>query len=468
MTVAVVKKTKKVKEDFSDFGVNFQEKLVIVIFYDRVYADQISEVLKLEFFELEYLQVFLKYLLDYRNKYDKHPSVDMMEALLNSKLSEKDELIQIKVMEFFEKIKNEQKISDIEFIKTEALDFAKKQDLKTAMVKSIGLIRSRSFGEIQKLINDSLSKGLDNNLGHDYVEDFEERYTNYNRFPIATGWDEIDKITQGGLGVGELGCGIASTGAGKTFTLIYLAGTSLKSGKNVLFYTLELSDGVIGKRFDSFVTGVKLDELKNHKEHVLEDIKKVPGKLLIKKYPGRFATTQTIDNHIEKCIKTGFTPDMIIVDYADKLKPVKKSKEKRHDLEDIFEELRDIAEKYKLPLWTVSQSNREGAKAELITMESISESYNKMFPCDLIFTLTRTRDERENNTARFFIAKNRFGIDGIIFPSKFDVSKVKIEILPSDAELMDEIQGGIQNRKEKLAKEQQKKLQEKYAKFRKK
>jgi len=119
---------------------------------------------------------------------------------------------------------------------------------------------------------------------------------------------------------------------------------------------------------------------------------------------------------------------MIIVDYADLINPKKSYGEKRHDLESIYEELRGIAQEHKCPIWTVSQTNRTGYNAELVTMESISEAFSKCFVADFIFTLSRTTEDKNNNTGRFFVAKNRFGPDGLIYPIKMDTSNVKISV----------------------------------------
>ena len=150
--------------------------------------------------------------------------------------------------------------------------------------------------------------------------------------------------------------------------------------------------------------------------------------------------------------------DMIIVDYGDLLKPIKTTREKRHDLETIYEELRAIAQEQKCPLWTASQTNRSGLNAEVVTMESISEAYSKCFVADFIFSISRTIDDRNNNTGRIFIAKNRFGPDGIIYPAKMDLSKVKISILPSTGETPGEVQI-------KAAKHQAQVLREKYKQY---
>ncbi|MAF79934.1 hypothetical protein CL629_02550, partial [bacterium] len=121
------------------------------------------------------------------------------------------------------------------------------------------------------------------------------------------------------------------------------------------------------------------------------------------------------------------------VDYADILKPISFSKEKRNDLETIYEELRGIAQEFECPVWTASQTNRSGINAEVITMESISEAYSKCFVADFIFSVSRTVDDKMNNTGRIFIAKNRNGIDGVVYPIFMDAANVDIKVLPQSS-----------------------------------
>ena len=128
---------------------------------------------------------------------------------------------------------------------------------------------------------------------------------------------------------------------------------------------------------------------------------------------------------------------MVIVDYGDLLRPIKARKEKRTELESIYEELRGLAQIHECPIWTASQTNRSGLNAEVITMEAISEAFNKCFVADFIFSLSRTADDKVANTGRIFIAKNRNGPDGIVFPVMADWSNVQMKVLerPSEDEV---------------------------------
>jgi hypothetical protein len=152
-------------------------------------------------------------------------------------------------------------------------------------MKSVKLIKTSSFDEIQKVIQDALKLGTDNNFGHDYLKDFEERFSIKNRDPISTGWERIDDICKGGLGKRELGVAIAPTGAGKSMILACLGAAALKQGKTVVHYTLELADTVVGTRYDSSITGVPLGDLMSNKQKILDVVKDIEGTLIIKEYP---------------------------------------------------------------------------------------------------------------------------------------------------------------------------------------
>jgi len=218
-------------DNYSVFGKSFQEDLVQIIFHDRAFADQISEVLNIEFFELAYLREFMRLLLEYRNKYDRHPTAKIMEAVLGQKLENfGNELLAAQILDFFKRLSKGDIIKDVEYIKDASLDFAKKQDLKVAMIKSIDLLKESSFDEISQVINESLKRGLDTNIGYDYIKDFEQRYLATSRDAIATAWGPIDDITQGGLGRGELGVIIASSGAGKTLAMVHLGAEGMLKG----------------------------------------------------------------------------------------------------------------------------------------------------------------------------------------------------------------------------------------------
>ena len=458
------------KVNFGKYGKTFQEGLVQIIFEDRPFADQITEVLDVNFLELEYLRVFLKKTIDYRAKYDRHPSVDTMDTIIHTELHDSNELVSTQVKEYFDKIIGYE-VGDKEYIKETSLDFCRKQNLKEAMMKSVELLQSCSFDEISTVINGALKLGSDNNFGYDYLADFEARFVPKHRNPVTSGWPDIDSISGGGLGKNELGVVIAPTGAGKSMVLVHLGAEALKEGKTVIHYTMELQETVIANRYDSCLTGYPLGEIINFKEEVYEEIKDIEGSLIIKEYPTKSASTNTIKAHLSRLVKRGINPGMIIIDYGDLLKPVVVRKEKRNELESIYEEMRAISAEFSCPVWTASQTNRSGLSAEVITMEQISEAFNKCFVADFIFSVSRTIEDKQNNQGKIFIAKNRNGPDGMVFNIFMDTSNVNIKVLPKNAvpNAQNNTNNNIVTSPVALdAKQQQELLKAKYTKLRRK
>ena len=441
-------------ETFVRFGKNFQEKLCQLMLEDRPFFDQIMEVLDITFFEKKYLQIFAQTLINYRNKYNTHPNSEVMMSLLRTELNHHDKATAQAVREFYARIHTSDGIEEAPFIKDKAIDFCRKQVLKGAMIKSAALLKSSSFEEIEKVIKEALVLGTDNNFGHDFRKDLLKRFELVSRDPMSTGWSRMDEICKGGLGKSELGVVIAPTGAGKSMVLVHLATQAILAGKTVVYYTLELKDTVVGQRFDCCITDVPLQDHRDRQKEIITKVKDLEGTLIIKEYPTKSASVQTLKNHIEKLRKRGIEPDMVLVDYADLLRPVRSSSEKRHELEETYEGLRGLAQTYEFPIWTASQTNRGGLNAEVITMEAISEAFNKCFVADFIFSLSRTVQDKQSNKGRLFIAKNRNGPDGLVFDAFVDWSTVSIKILDRDetAEKMKTTAEQMQMLKEKYAK----------------
>ena len=415
---------------FSKYGKSFQEKLAFLILDDRVFADRMMEVLDVEFLEFKHLQIFVEKIFNYKSKYGTQPSHDTMKTVVRSQLEDENEILQKQIREYFAYALSDIKILEsAEFVKDTALEFCRKQKLREAMIKSTTLLQKCSFDEISVLINDALKAGADSDFGYDYIKDFEKRFELSTRNSITTGWEKIDQITGGGGGRKELGVVIAPTGVGKSMVLVHLGATAVKAGMTVVHYTLELADTVIANRYDSCITGIRLNEVKERKSDIKKVLDGVDGTLIIKEYPTKTATTNTIRAHLEKLKQQGIIPDMIIVDYADLLRTLSARKEKREELETIYEDLRAIMQENNCVGWTASQTNRTGLNQEIITMQAISEAFNKCFIADFIFSVSRTAEDKQTNGGRIYIAKNRNGADGLVYSIFMDTANVDIKVV---------------------------------------
>lgn len=456
--MAVVKEREKT--DFSHYGTKFQEGLTQLILDDRVFADQLIEVFEYDFLELSYLRSFVKLVFEYREKYGVHPTRDTMMTVVRAEIDDETDLSKKQIRDFFSRLSTSpEDFETAPYIKEVSLEFCRKQNVKKAMLKCVDLVKTSSFDEIAKTITESINLGSNNELGYDYLADFERRFQIKARDPVSTGWNPIDSISRGGVGSGELGVCIAPTGAGKSMALVHLGAEALRQGRTVVHYTLELADTVVATRYDSCITGIPLQSVFSRKEEIFDKIKDIDGKLIIKEYPTKSANTNTLKTHLDKLSRLGEDVGMVIVDYGDLLKPISAQREKRNELESIYEELRAIAQIHNCPVWTASQTNRSGLNAEVITMESISEAFNKCFVADFIFSISRTVEDKNTNSGRIFVAKNRNGPDGLVYPIFMDTSNVKIRVSTNAGV-------SVAQASSQIVKNQAESLKEKYRKFR--
>lgn len=441
-----MEKNKKKDISFNRFGNSFQENLVNILINDREFSDQLGEVLKPEYFEMAFHQEVVFQLYEYRKKYRSHPSKESLLVWIRENTKECNSALKIQLKKFFDNLREGQ-VPDEEFIKDTSLEFCRKNKLEEALREALHIFYekdSASYDEISSIVNQATQMGLDRSTGHDYIVDLEERFVPNSRTHISTGWAEIDAVTKGGLGKGELAVVVAPSGVGKSFAMSSVGAHALRRGRHVIHYTLELSDVVIGQRYDAKISETSLNDHMENKEKIRDFVAaNIEGSLIIKEYPTKSATTHTIRSHIEKYISArGHTPDLIIVDYADILRPVSNPEAKRHGLEEIYTDLRAIAMEYNVAMLTASQTNRTGLNAEIITMEAISEAFNKCFVADFIWSMSRPAKTKHTGTGNFFVAKNRNGPDGIVFPIIADLEYSNIIVLPRDHEIMEKMAGG--------------------------
>lgn len=360
--------------NFSRFGNNFQENLVKIIIKERQFSDQFKEVLNVNYFETKCLQLVVQCLYDYKDAYKIHPTIETLDVILREEARKNEMIVAYKqAIEFVEKAAAQDTIADLQFTKDTALDFCKKQSLAVAMQKALDYLEKSSFDSIKKVIDDALKLGVEQNLGHDLVKDLESRFEESKRLIIPTPWPEINDITGGGFGKKEFHIIVAGTGAGKTHAMVDFGAHAILQGFKGVHYTLEMSAVTIGRRYDSRLCGIDINLRKQVKEEIRDEIRKLRGNILIREWPTKSASVNTIRAHLDKCIQNDFKPDFIIIDYADLLKSVGKHTEKRDQLEEINEELRAISMEYNIVSISASQSNRclqKDEKVQLLTGET--------------------------------------------------------------------------------------------------
>jgi len=205
----------------------------------------------------------------------------------------------------------------------------------------------------------------------------------------------------------------------------------VRQGKTVVHYTLELNEAYVGLRYDTVFSGTPTANIKFYQDEVQKVIDGLAGKLIIKYYPTRSASVNTLAAHLKQMEIQEIKPDVVIVDYADILKPTTFYKEKRHATGETYENLRGMAGEFDIPIWTASQANRSSLEEEVIDASKVSEDYSKVMTADFVMSVSRKVEDKIANTGRVHVIKNRFGVDGITFPANINTNTGKIDVYES-------------------------------------
>ena len=413
-------------KNISEFGYSFQTKFLVCLMTDKLFLEQIHDILDAKYLGNDAFQWVLKEIHKYYNDYKDTITMEVFKI----KISEiESENLQVNVKEVLKDVYKNTEAADLEYVKDKALDFHKSQVLKDAIIKSAQILEvDGNSDEIKSLIDSAMQAGVERNLGHDYLQDIDARYEESARVTSPTPWDIMNELMQGGLGQGELGVVVAPAGIGKSWVLSAMGAYGLSQGLNVVHYTLELNEAYVGLRYDSIFSGVESQNLKYHKEEVMEKLFKLKGNLTIKYYPTKSCTVNTLSAHLKKVTTFGQKVDMVLVDYADIMRDVHKSQEMRHALGNIYEDLRGMAGELQVPVWTASQANRSALDEDVIEASKVAESYAKVMTADFVMSLSRKIEDKVGNTGRFHVIKNRFGPDGLTFPAKVNTNTGGVEI----------------------------------------
>lgn len=430
-------------KNFSKFGKAFQEKVFQSMLTDIQWSAQMIEVMSPEYFDLKYLSFLCTKYFAYYEKYKTFPTLTILITIIKEDLSKsKDHVLRDQIIEYLHRMKTNPDIGDLQYVKDKSLEFCKRQAFKDALEQSVELIQTEKYESVLNIMKEAISVGMPNTAGHNFFDDIEARFVQINRQVCPTGLDKIDSqdILRGGLGRGELGVIAANTGVGKSHFLVAMGCSAMRAGKNVIHYTFELSEHDTGKRYDSNLCDIPSNEIIDRKSEVVDKYSKMElGKLIIKEYPTGSASVMTLRNHIEKLTLKGFKPSLVTVDYADVMKSSKAYDSLRHELKLIYTELRNLAVELQIPIWTASQANKDSSKADVVGLENLGESYAKAQVADVVLSISRKPMEKSTGSGRIFVAKNRAGRDGLLFPINIDTAKSKFEILDDTEMSLNEV-----------------------------
>jgi len=430
------------QKNFSKFGKAFQEKVFQSMLTDTTWSAQMIEVVDPEYFDLKYLSYLCEKYFSYYNKYKTFPTLTILITIIKEDLSKtKESVLRDQIIEYLHRMKTNPDVGDLQYVKDKSLEFCKKQAFREALEQSVELIQTEKYESVINIMKEAISVGMPNTAGHNFFDDIEARFVQINRQVCPTGLNRIDAqdILRGGLGRGELGVIAANTGVGKSHFLVAMGCAAMLAGKNVIHYTFELSEHDTGKRYDSNLCDIPSNEIIERKNEVIDKYRQMElGKLIIKEYPTGSASVMTLRNHIEKLTLKGFRPSLVTVDYADVMKSSRAYDSLRHELKLIYTELRNLAVELNIPIWTASQANKDSSKSDVVGLENLGESYGKAQVADVVLSISRKPMEKSEGTGRIFVAKNRAGRDGLLFPINIDTAKSKFEILDETSMTLNE------------------------------
>ena len=424
--------SEKIIDNLKKFGTEFQIKCISGLVSDRTFIERISDILEPECFETDAHKFIVKETVSYFLQYKDLPTLAVFKVKVDSITND---VLKQSVVDQLRLVYQKISDSDLKYIKEQFLEFCKNQKIKNAIMESVDHLKNGQYDKIKHVVDVAMKAGMERNIGHEYMVDVEKRMSQMARKTVKTNWQEIDTIMDGGLAGGELGIITACAGSGKSWVLAKMGAEAMRQGKNVLHYTLELNENYVGLRYDACFTGIDFQNIRNNVDIVKKKIAEVPGKLIIKYFPIKTVSAHSLKLHAERIQTLGTKVDMIIVDYADILRPSQSERNSNSYSEagGIYEELRGVAGELQVPIWSASQSNRAAMDEDIIQANNISDSYRKIMTADFVMSLSRKMSDKQANTARFHVIKNRFGPDGLTFPSRMNAGCGDIRIFSENS-----------------------------------
>ncbi len=429
------------------FDADFEEKLVQAMLVDYKFAEQLMDVLDPDLLDLKYAKEISKIILRHYAQYGTFPSVSLLCSICQQEVD--NVILRKECLTYLEKIQKRPLNGDTGYVQEKTLSFFRTQAVKNAIIEEVVPKLKDGVGleKILPILEKAINRGTERNVGYEYEEDQELRFVEEETSKVPTPWAYLNELLHGGWGDSRLTTWIGGSGAGKSHLLVncgvgaltngssslnpQLAAELVRRGRVVVHYTLELSEIDVARRYDAALTGVDINFVPMHKAKILETLKTVlpeGSRLIIKEYPMKKASVQTIKAHLSRLKLQGIIPDILIIDYGDLLSPVSNMTDKRHGLEEIWIDLKSLAQEMKIHIVTATQTNRGGYDAEVVKPTDISEDFSKVMHSDIIITMARNMEQKAVGIGKMYLAKNRQGKDGQIFSYALDTDKCKIDI----------------------------------------
>ena len=399
-----------------------EESILKNLFVSDTFTRKVIPYLEEDYFTDRSERLVYNQISEYFMKYNECPTHEALGIVLNDLSGHNDEEIK-NAMTVINQCKQNTEETPHDFLVDETEKWCKDRAIYNAVMESIQIIdksSSREKGEIPDILKDALSVSFDQHIGHDFIEDADDRFMSYNTVEDKLPFDLelMNKITKGGLPNKTLNVIMAGTGVGKSLFMCHCAANNLMMGKNVLYISMEMSEEKIAERIDANLMNLPIQELSNlPKEMYDKKVKsirdKTTGKLIVKEYPTASAHTGHFRHLLQELnLKKDFIPDIIYLDYlnicASSRMRASSSVNSYTMVKSIAEELRGLAVEFKLPIVTATQTNRQGFTSTDVGLEDTSESFGLPATADLMVALISTEELEELDQIMVKQLKNRY------------------------------------------------------------
>lgn len=424
------------------------------LIYNEDYARRVIVFLKNDYFQSNTDKIVFDEIQKFYAKYNNVPTKEALDLAIDSRedLSSADYEESSMMVKMLEKEE-----SNEEWLIDETEKFCKDKAVYNAIMESINIIdgddKQQSEGSIPELLSTALAVSFDTHIGHDFLDNAEERFEFYQRKEerIPFDIDYLNKITKGGIPRKTLNILMAGTGVGKTIGMCHMAASNLTLGKNVLYITAEMAEERIAERIDANLMDVEVDSLKDltfeRYSKKIENIQsKTKGKLIVKEYPTSTAHAGHFRHLLkELALKKNFVPDIIYIDYLNICASQRLSGAQNVNsytyVKAIAEELRGLAVEFNVPIWSATQVNRTGFSSSDMGLEDTSESFGLPATADLFLALIQTEELQDLNQVMVKQLKNRYGDENLNKRFVIGINKAKMKWYDVEQDAQTDIMG---------------------------
>jgi len=422
------------------------------LIHNESYARKVLPFLKPEYFSNRNERIVFEEITRFTEKYNNLPTQQSLLVEMDNRkdLSEEEYKTINSLIDTLDKHD-----VDMNWLVDTTEKFCKDKAVYNAILSGIQIIdgkdKQHTAEAIPSILSEALAVAFDQNVGHDYVEDGENRFEFYHKKEekIEFDLDYFNRITKGGLPQKTLNIALAGTGVGKSLFMCHMAASTLMQGKNVLYITMEMAEERIAERIDANLMNITMDDLHNLPKKMFTDRlskiqKKTNGKLIIKEYP----TASAHSGHFrallkELALKKSFKPDIIFIDY---LNICSSSRFKGNAnvgsyfyIKAIAEELRGLAVETNVPIMSATQTTRGGYSNSDVGLEDTSESFGLPATADLMFALISTEELEQLNQIMVKQLKNRYNDPGTNKRFVVGIDRSRMKLYDCEQEAQEDI-----------------------------